>query len=911
MNYSYHPFVQSFITGGNMSYVLPPQLLSTKEKTDNKDKYGISHWQKMNMNVLESIARIQYTENRKLNENVLLMNGQFVPYDFVDGDREDLDEMLDPLETLIKDGRLPKWMKHYDIISTPVKKIQNTINTLPDSFHVIGKGEAIQSEEMEMASQALQEIVFKEFDALLNEKLAKEGLDVNQEFESEEEQQAFQEQIAQKKQQLTPEDVLEYRDKTYRHIAEIWGEYELQDQKERFNLKKQRREEFGDVLAQGKRFREIIVTPNGLSVGRVEPINVFYHKSPHVEYVQDGDYVGKIYLSTISDIINRFGMYMTEQQIKSLENNWYNDYKSKVAEGNKALTGTPIDYLNPQGLPYGHWMVSNNPYINHIANQPIGFPTSAVFLSDLYRKDNQGINFGQLFTVTQAYWKSKKRIGLLFWKNPTTGEEEKIIVDESFIVPKWIKELTDKTFVDEQEINTIIITWINEIWEGTKINNSKVLDGTGAIYLNVQPTKYQYKSELYLNTAKLPIAGQIINNKTTKSNSLIDNCKAEQFQHNVVMNKAMKLFERSILPFLAMDMAILPANKDWSGDDALFKWLMGGEAATIAPVNTAQPGLTTNSGGQYPRWIDLDMTPRITALFQIANAIKQNLWEKIGALEQLRDITGKDPVTGLNTTSTKFFETNAHWFIEFFEAEKEILTMQLEAAQWLQANSPEDTARYVKSDFSKKYLQMNNNKLGMYDLHIYISDAQEELKKIQSYQLLGSQNTNIALPTSARMAMMSEKNAENIKDIVDRAEKKLQEQEQQMQAFKEKELQANTEIEKQRLEQERQMFYDKLKNELKEAYIKSKGFLTEGEQDLDKSGIDDALEYDKFSLKASTDYEKLKQNTDKHEFDKDKEYQRRIEKQQELTLKERELQIKQEQMRQTAKNVKIMGDKSK
>jgi hypothetical protein len=450
MNYSYHPFVESFIKGGNMSYVLPPQLLTYKEKTENKDKYGISHWQKINMNVLESIGRIQYTENRKLNENVLLMNGQFVPHDFVDGDREELDEMLDPLETLIKDGRLPKFMKHYDIISTPTRKIQNEINTLPDSFHVVGKGEAIQSEEMEIATQALQDIVFKEFDARLNERLAKEGLDVTQEFESEEEQKAFEEQIGQRKQQLTPEDVLEYRDKTYRHIAEIWGEYELADQKEKYNLKKKRREEFGDILAQGKRFREIIVTPNGLHIDRVEPINVFYHKSPHVEYVQDGDYVGKIYLSTISDIINKFGMYMTEDQIKSLENNWYNDYKSKVAEGNKSVDGKPIDYLNPQGLPYGHWMISNNPYINHLANQPIGFPTSATFLSDLYRKDNQGINFGQLFTVTQAYWKSKKRIGLLFWVNPTTGEEEKIIVKKK--KPKKKIIYIDSDSVSEDEV---------------------------------------------------------------------------------------------------------------------------------------------------------------------------------------------------------------------------------------------------------------------------------------------------------------------------------------------------------------------------------------------------------------------------------------------------------------------------
>ena len=46
-------------------------------------------------------------------------------------------------------------------------------------------------------------------------------------------------------------------------------------------------------------------------------------------------------------------------------------------------------------------------------------------------------------------------------------------------------------------------------------------------------------------------------------------------------------------------------------------------------------------------------------------------------------------------------------------------------------------------------------------------------------------------------------------------------------------------------------------------------------------------------------------------FEKDKEFQRRLEKQQEFTLKEQELQFKKEALQQTAKNVKVLGDKSK
>lgn len=904
-----HPFIKPFIHNGFYNN-LPPQMIKRSEKLKNPDKFGISPWQKRTMDTFETIARLQYFENRKLIDNERLLNGEFIPSDYGLG-CEDCDEsFLDPLNQLVADGSLPHFIKHYDILSTPIRTQIEEFMQHPDSFHIVGQGEKIQSDKMQVQSDMLHAWLQEEIELGFQSYLQSQGIDVNQEFETAEEKQAFDEQINSIRKERTPREIGDYMKYDYRHYAELWGEFELEDQKDRFNLAKLRREEFKDLLINARRFRHIHTTPYGLSVTKVNPVNVFYHKSPNVEYVQDGDYVGRIYLATASDIIDNLGYKLTEDQIKSFERHANLQYNNPVPTTD--LFGNKVDYLSTSGNPYNKWMPSFNPYLNQIA-PGLGMNVTSTSFSELWMPGH-GMQSAYMFVVTEAYWKGYKREGRLCWINPESGLMEVLKVDESFIVPPYIKELKQESLASEPELNTIVWTYNVEIWEGTKINTFVGDTTTQAIYLDVQPQAYQGASSYRDRGKKLPIAGQIANNRNTAPMSQLDLFKPYQFMFNVVMNKAVKYMERSLASFVVHDLDSLPQGKDWTGKDALSRWLGIGEETGVAPYSTtsvSRAGVNA-SGGQFPRVIDLDMSPKILSLLQIATSIRALALAQIGfSPERLGDVTGTDTATGINTAVAKSYNATGSWFTDFYECERDILKMQLDAAQWLQSQNKDYTAQFSKSIFSEGFLKQNFNDFDLYDLRIYITNSQEELRKLQLYKQLAIENNTVLTKMSSRMEMVGMNNAELILNVIKQAEEEALEREQQMQSFAQQQQQAATELERIKIQKEEEMFYAELDNRLREAWIRSRGFLGEGEQDIDSSGIPDAFEYAKFSAKAQSDLDSLGLSRDKLQLEIQKEAARRAEKQKEFDLKQQDQALKQQEIQQTAKNVKILGDKSK
>ena len=109
---SQHPLLKGSFMGKNE---LPVQALSTKEKLKGKDKEGYSDWEKECLDALEIIGWQQYNENEKYYINERIVNGEFITTDYFDCDEDD-SGFVSTLETLIKEGRIPKFIKNYNIV---------------------------------------------------------------------------------------------------------------------------------------------------------------------------------------------------------------------------------------------------------------------------------------------------------------------------------------------------------------------------------------------------------------------------------------------------------------------------------------------------------------------------------------------------------------------------------------------------------------------------------------------------------------------------------------------------------------------------------------------------------------------------------------------------------------------------
>lgn len=903
--FSNHPFVQNTT---HQFQILPPQMLPLNKKDET--------WKHQCMDAMEYIARIQWMSNQKMYTNYKLVNGEFIPSEY---GLED--EYKDPLAQLTQDFNVPSFIKNYDIISQPLNTMTGELDTYPDKFVVVGKGEQFENEKLRVKSDLLKKFLLNQIEQFTNLKLIEEGLDPNfNDFQSEEEQQQYLEQVQQKKEEiLNPLQIEDWINTKYRHIAEIWGEVELEDQKERFNLYDVRRVEFKDYLTVGRRFRHIYLKANGFGIESWNPINTFYHKSPEVKYIQDGDYVGQIHILSIPEIIDRYGYLMTSEQLESLQLSYTKSYQDSALV-KKTLDGKELDYLHPTGIPYVTRVPSLDRFVNEFAPQVKDFPATAWFLNEeQLDRINGGENYlnaiAGMYQVTEAYWKSHKRIGKLYWLNPETSIPEKLLIDESFVIPNYITEKQGTIdYQDEDELNTITWTYINEIWKGIKISNAGTHSTLSQpIYLDIRRHDIQQKGDTLIYEAKLPVGGQIANNRNTMSAGLVDLLKPYQFLYNVLMNQAYQYLEKEIMPFILMDINLIPNDKDWGGKKNLEKWLDIAKAWGIVPADTSPANTQgANAGGQLPKVIDLDMSQRIVTRIQLAQNIKQLALEQIGiAPQRLGDVKASETATGINQAMSRSYTQTSSWFTDFFACERELLKMQLNVAQVLQSKNKDVLASMTKSDMTTAFLKFNDNEFSLYDLHVYISNSQEDLRNLEMVRKLGIENNTLMTKMSDRIKMSTSNSIPEIVNTILKTEREETERRMQEQQLAQQQLQNQKQIEDDKLALERELAYAKMQVDLERAYITATGFNENVGQDTNGNTIPDVLEQLKFISTENINASKL--NIQQQKLNNDKEIQSKQVALQEAKLnldklkEANKLKIEKEKL----KRAKVQGDKSK
>ena len=904
--YSNHPFLQNNEAGNTQN--LPPQMLPLSKKNDE--------WKQRCMDSLEYIGRMQWLENQKFYNNYKLVNGEFIPSDY--GIEE---EYRDSLSQLSKDFNTPSFIKNYDIISQPIDTMVGELDAYPDTLRVVGKGELIDNERMRVKSDMIKKYQMSRIEAEVNLKLIEKGLDPNfNEFETEEEQQQYLQQVNQAKEEImNPMQIQNYINTSYRHIAEIWADVEMEDQKQRFNLYDLRRTEFRDVLITGTWARHIFLKADGFGVETCNPISLFFHKSPNVKFIQDGDYAGQINILSLPAIIDRYGYLMTKKQLESMQE----DYKStsKMAITNKSLDGSTINYNSPTGIPYATAVPTLDRFYNEFAPQVKDYPASSsmYMTEELLASINGGGNslmaMKGMFQATEGYWKSQSKLGKLHWIDPETGVPEKILIDETFILPSYILEVDGTIdFKDTDEINTVTWTYRNEIWSGVKISNAGTHTNLEKpLYLNIARHNIQGKGDTLIYECTLPIVGQVMNNRNTVSTSLVDLIKPYQFLYNVLMNQVYQYVEKEIAPFMLFDAGMLTNDKDWGGKKNLEKWMSTAKSLGIVPVDTSPANMQGgNAGGQLPKIIDMDMSQRMLTRMNIAQTIKQLALEQVGiAPQRLGDIKSSETATGINQASARSYTQTSSWFTEFFSGQREAMKYQLGTAQVLQSKNKDILASAVKSDMSNAFLKFNDNEFALYDLHIYVTNAQEELRNAELVKKLGIENNTLMTKMSDRIKMATTNSIPEIVEIILKSEAEEMEMRKQDQGQKDKALQQQQAQFEAQIAKEDERLGLQLRNNLEREYIKASGFNENLDEDSDANTIPDVLEQLKYVSSDNAVKGKLANDSMKIENARDYATAQIQIKREQLAndrVKERNKQILEGEK---LKRAKIQGDKSK
>lgn len=830
---------------------LPPQMLRLTEKTED--------WKKACLDRLENIGRSQFYQNLRLAENYQMIKGKFIFKHYFEQEG-----YADMVNQLTQEFDLPSYLRHYDIISQVVNTLSGEWQARPDNFRVKSFGEKHDNDFLRAKTEMLLNYIQYNINNEINQKLLQQGIDPNRtEFNSEEEQQQYVQLVEERRQVLTPEEIQEYMTNKWMQVAEIWGQHQLEYDKERFKLDEKEKQEFEDMCVADRCFRHFYIKGDSYEQETWNPLNTFFHKSDEVYEVENGDYVGRTLWLSTSDIIDRYGWKMSSDQLDQLKGDIAaNQWGKTDAYG--IVHGSVVPF---QG--YGEFKT----YVDTIGSNPytsMGIPTVGKEFFDLLRNENQYyVNTKGLLCVTEAYWKSQKRIGKIVYINEE-GILTKEIVDENFIVPKIFKE-KNSAFYDEDEPNTITWTWVNEVWKGTKINPRMNSNSTEAIYLDVKPVEFQFKGDLNPFKAKLPVCGQIFSVRNSNSMSLVDLMKPHQIGYNIAMNQLYQIMEREIGRFIVMDVNMFPALKDWGGEKSWEKFMLVAKSLGMAPVDTSPQNTNASAaafGGQYPKDMDLDEGARMMSRMRIAEFFEGMALKQVGFNDyRVGDFTSESTKAGIEQGKNTSYAATQTYFTNFSNYIRRCHTMNLDIAQYVQSRKENITVSYIKSDLSRAFIKIAGTELMGNDMGVFVSDSQEMIRQLETMrQLAFNNNQNTTTEDLADIVMMN--SPQELKSKLRQNRLKQEAREDRQIELQQQQLEQQSQIEQAKREADDMRQQRELESKERIAYIQASG--KQQAEDSNTDVLSDLMEYDRLESDKSASSSKTQLDREKHLLDKER-----------------------------------------
>lgn len=794
--------------------IFPDQFKTEKEKQDES-------WIKNTMDYFANKAYAEYVKNREtFVKNYDLVKGILRPEDFYE-----TPEVKSFTEMLKADLDLPKYVKHYSILTPPINTLLGELVKRPDIHRVKAFDDDSKSEELEIKTQILQNYIIEKAKQQIMMEAGMQGEDITgEETES-----------------LAMEKVQEYMD-NYTSMAEKWANHVLNAQKMDFNMKEKSEDAFRDLLISAREFFHIYEDNSklGFNIEVANPKNVWFLTTPDRKYTSDnsnrgqGAYAaGTVEVMEISEIIEKIPD-LTKEEIDHLRSSLQDYGLINVRESN---LGNPAagDGINT---------------IQYDTYDPLVLRTRMIIESEM-KENNDSLrdflgltsnvsSFGYKYVVVRCYWMSKTKIGRVDYEDEM-GNIQSTFVDENY------KQGDIPTQVGKTEW-----AWVNQWYQGTKIG----------------PDIYHIKPYKLLNYC--PIIGQTYEVKNTESRSLVDLMKPFQVIYNVCMNQLFKLLEKEIGNVASVNIRRVPRVKDGDAQDDIDIWELEARERGImfdddSPENTKAPVTNTS----VVRNVDLTRSSEIQARYNLAVQMKNECWELIGLSRQrLGAVQATETATGTNTALSQSYAQTEPIFAAHEYIMNQVYQSIVDAAQYVESKKPVSTISYITNEGEAAFVEVNGTDLKLRDLKVFVTSRPQDTQAFNELRLLaqpllqngGSFTDVIELYSSNSMRQMK-----NVFEKLRKRQERMEEEKAQrdQQALDQQRETAMAQIQQQQQEAEMSRANENYNKELdrlnkKEvALIQSLGRNPEATADTDKSGVADALEMSRLSseeAKATKEY---------------------------------------------------------
>jgi hypothetical protein len=777
----------------------PIQFISEKEKDEE--------WRAWNLDWLEFQGMKQLRRNaRRLMKNYKLAKGIIDKADYI---VEEDNEMADLIDTLTKEDESALELKFYPIIPNVINVLCNEFSKRSSRIMFKAIDDISYNEMMEEKRSMVEKVLLEDAER----KMMIEMMNMGIELDSEEMQKA----LAPENLQQLPEIEGFFR-KDYRSMIEEWASHQMSVDEERFKMQELEELAFRDMLVTDREFWHFKMNEEDYDVELWNPLLTFYHKSPDVRYISQGNWVGKMDMMSVSDVIDKYGWMMTQDQLESLEAIY------PVRSAGYAVQGYQNDgtYYDPTKSHDWNTEMPSLGYRQYASLYDTKFGTGDI-VEWILADSEDTVDFGKshLLRVSTIYWKSQRKIGHLT-KITEEGEIIQDIIGESYKVTD--KPLYNTSIYKQKSKDNLIFgehidwIWINETWGGVKIGPNRPAfwgmnnpGGINPIYLGLNGGRpgripFQFKGDATLYGCKLPVEGSVFGDRNTRSISLVDLMKPYQIGYNIVNNQIADILVDELGTVIMLDQNSLPRHsmgEDW-GKNNLAKAYVAMKNFQMLPLDTSITNTENALNFQHYQVLNLEQTNRLLSRVNLASYFKNQAFETIGLNPQrMGQMIGQETATGIEQAMNASYAQTEQYFIQHSDnLMPRVHQMRTDLAQYYHSKKPSVRLQYITGKDEKVNFEMNGTELLMRDLNIFCTtktNARNVMEQLK--QLALNNNTTGASIYDLGNVIKSESIAE-LTGVLKDAEQKVQ-------SAKQSELQQQQEMQQQMIEsQERQKQMD-------------------------------------------------------------------------------------------------------
>jgi hypothetical protein len=789
------------------SLTQPIQFLSYKKKNDDWAAWNIDWLELQGLEFLKLNAR-------RLLKNYKLAKGIIDKTDYIIEEDNDYVELMD---VLTKEDSSALELKFYPIIPNVINVLSGEFSKRFSKVQFRAVDDLSYNEMLEEKRKMIEENLLADAESKLLVKMLEMGADPQSE--------EFQQQMSPENLKSLPE-IQDFFTKDYRSLVEEWATHQLNVDEERFRMEELEERAFRDMLITDREFWHFKMLEDDYDIELWNPVLTFYQKSPDVRYIADSNFVGKLDLMTVSDVIDKYGYLMTESQLHSLQNIYpaksaiyqVNGYQNDgsyydASKSHKWNTEMP-------GLAYRQ-------YVSNWSNDPA---YGGDIVSAILNESEDVSAWGErgLLRIVTTYWKTQRKIGHLI-KIDDNGEIIQDIVDETFKVT--VKPLYDSSLIKRKSKETLLFgehvdwIWVNEVWGGVKIGpnlpafwKANSDDNINPIYLGINRKKpgripFQFKGTQTLYGCKLPVEGRVFSDRNTRSVSLVDLMKAYQVGYNMVNNQIADILIDELGTIIMFDQNALPRHsmgEDW-GKNNYAKAFVAMKDFQMLPLDTSITNTENATNFNHYQTLNMEQTNRLMSRIQLANYFKQQAFEAIGInRERLGSPIGQETATGITQALNQSYAQTEVYFTQHSEhLMPRVHQMRTDLAQFYYSTNPSVRLSYMTSEAENVNFIINGTELLLRDFNIFSTTKTNHRAILDQLKQLAIQNNTSGASIYELGNIIKADSIAEVSDI-------LKETEQKQTAMREQEMQQQQQMQQQQLQSKAQEEQMKLQFEAQE-----------------------------------------------------------------------------------------------